>query len=94
VQAVTVLQERFEVSDRKACTVVGQTRFTQRFTPPASFDDELVLRAWLMTVTEAAKAGWSTNRERIHRRQSALPQAEESGTSEISGVRGSGVAAS
>jgi len=42
-----VLQERFGVSQRRACKVVGQARSTQRLTPPSPTDDELALRAWL-----------------------------------------------
>jgi transposase InsO family protein len=77
---VRVLQERFGVSERRACQVVGQARSTQRLVPPVPTDDELALRAWLRdfarrrprwgwrrAATEAAKAGWRANRKRIHR---------------------------
>jgi len=38
-----VLQERFGVSGRRACAVVGQPRLA----PPVLTEDELALRAWL-----------------------------------------------
>lgn len=41
------LQERFGVSERRTCQVVGQPRSTQRLDPPVPSDDELALRAWL-----------------------------------------------
>jgi putative transposase len=68
------------VSERRACAVVGQARSTQRLAPPQPTDDELALRAWLRdfarrrprwgwrrAATDAAKAGWTANRKRIHR---------------------------
>jgi len=77
---VCCLTERFGVSQRRACAVVGQARSTQRLVPPQPTDDELALRAWLRefsrkrprwgwrrAATEAAKAGWRANRKRIHR---------------------------
>jgi putative transposase len=77
---VKVLIERFGVSERRACRVVGQPRSTQRLAPPQPTDDELALRAWLRdfarrrprwgwrrAATGAAKAGWRANRKRIHR---------------------------
>jgi putative transposase len=79
-QAVKVLQERFGVSQRRACVVVGQARSTQRLAAPVPDDDELALRAWLRDFSvrrprwgwrraaiEAGKAGWTANRKRIHR---------------------------
>lgn len=79
-QAVRCLTERFGVSERRACAVVGQPRCSQRLAPPVPTDDELALRAWLRefarrrprwgwrrAAIEAAKAGWQANRKRIHR---------------------------
>ncbi len=45
--AVGMLGERFGVSQRHACRVVGQHRSTQRLDPPAITDDEVELRASL-----------------------------------------------
>lgn len=42
-----MLQDRFGVSQRRACVVVGQHRSTQRLAPPPPTDDEVELRAWL-----------------------------------------------
>jgi hypothetical protein len=40
------LRRQFGVSQRRACTVVGQPRFTRRLTPSVPSDHELALRAW------------------------------------------------
>jgi len=75
-----LLEERFGVSERRACAVTGQPRSTQRLPPPVPSDDELALRAWLRdfstrrsrwgwrrAATEARKDGWRVNDKRIHR---------------------------
>ena len=79
-RAGVALQERFGVSERRACQVVGQPRSTQRLPAPVPSDDELALRAWLRdfsrerprwgwrrAAVEAKKAGWRVNHKRIHR---------------------------
>jgi putative transposase len=72
---------QFEVSDRRACRVVGQPRSTQRLVAPAPSDEEPALRAflrdfawrrprwgWCRRAALAAKAaGWRANPKRIHR---------------------------
>jgi len=56
---VSILQDRFGVSERRACTVVGQHRSTQRLTSPPPSDDELELRAWLRAFsTRRPRWGW------------------------------------
>ncbi len=73
-------QERFGVSERRACKVVGQPRSTQRLPAPVPSDTELALRAFLRDVARtrprwgwrraavaARKAGWVVNNKRIHR---------------------------
>jgi putative transposase len=75
-----VLEERFGVSERRACRVVGQPRATQRLAPPVPSDDELALRAWLRAFSvkrprwgwrraaiAARREGWRVNDKRIHR---------------------------
>jgi len=75
-----VLQERFGVSERRACQVVGQPRSTQRLGAPVPSDDELALRAWLRdfakrrprwgwrrAAVEAKREGWRVNHKRVHR---------------------------
>jgi putative transposase len=77
---VAVLQERFGVSERRACRVAGQPRSTQRLGAPEPGDEELALRAflrefarrrprwgWRRAYTAARQAGWTVNRKRIHR---------------------------
>jgi putative transposase len=74
------LQERFGVSERRACQVVGQHRSTQRLPAPVIGDDEQRLRAWLIgfskrrprwgwrrAAVEARKAGFTVNNKRVHR---------------------------
>jgi len=56
---VSVLRERFGVSQRRACTVIGQHRSTQRLPPPVPGDEELELRAWLRAFSrERPRWGW------------------------------------
>ena len=75
-----MLEERFGVSERRACRVVGQPRSTQRLLPPVPSDDELALRAWLRAFSvrrprwgwrraanEARAEGWRVNDKRVHR---------------------------
>jgi putative transposase len=56
-RAVTVLQQRFGVSQRRACRVVGQHRSTQRKPAASKADLEQVVRARLRAVA-AAKPRW------------------------------------
>jgi putative transposase len=75
-----VLAERFGVSERRACRVVGQHRSTQRLDPPGVAEDEQQLRAWLRTFSkqrprwgwrraakQARQEGWIVNDKRIQR---------------------------
>jgi putative transposase len=77
---VAALIDRFGVSERRACKVVGQHRSTQRLAPPAPADDDEALRVWLRTFStrrprwgwrRAAKGlrreGWKVNNKRIQR---------------------------
>lgn len=45
--AVTALRQRFGVSERRACSVVGLHRSTMRLTPAPMTTEETELRAWL-----------------------------------------------
>ena len=75
-----MLIDRFGVSQRHACRVVGQHRATQRHAPPVPSDDEMALRAWLRAFAVsrprwgwrraaviARQEGWRVNNKRIHR---------------------------
>ncbi len=75
-----MLRERFGVSERRACSVVGLHRSTMRLTPPPLGDEESRLRAWLRTFSTdrprwgwrraakmARRAGWAVNDKRIRR---------------------------
>jgi putative transposase len=75
-----VLIDRFGVSQRHACRVVGQQRATQRNAPSAPSDDEMALRAWLRAFSlsrprwgwrraavMARAQGWRVNNKRIQR---------------------------
>ena len=78
--AVKVLRDRFGVSERRACTVVGLHRSTMRLTPPPITAEEAELRAWLRRFSTdrprwgwrraakmARRAGWQVNNKRIRR---------------------------
>jgi putative transposase len=75
-----MLRERFGVSQRRACRVVGQHRSTQRLAPPGPGGEEERLRAWLRAFSverprwgwrraakQARREGWVVNDKRIQR---------------------------
>lgn len=75
-----MLRERFGVSERRACAVVGQHRSTQRLDPPVPSDEEAQLReflrdfskrrprwGWRRAAKAARRAGWQVNNKRIRR---------------------------
>ena len=75
-----MLQNRFGVSERRACTVVGQHRSTQRLEPPVLPDDEEQLReflrafarrcprwGWRRAAAALRREGWSVNNKRVRR---------------------------
>ena len=75
-----MLRDRFGVSERRACTVVGIHRSTMRLTPPPITAEEAELRAWLRRFSTdrprwgwrraakmARRAGWQVNNKRIRR---------------------------
>ena len=75
-----MVRDRFGVSQRRACRVVGQHRSTQRLTPPEITDEERQLRQWLRDFSTrrarwgwrraakaARRAGWAVNDKRIRR---------------------------
>ncbi len=77
---MTALQERFGVSERRACRVVGQHRSTQRLTPRPRPGDEDKLRRRLRRLARehprwgyktahsvVRREGWTVNRKRIQR---------------------------
>ncbi|MCH9734610.1 MAG: IS3 family transposase [Actinomycetia bacterium] len=78
--AVQVLRDRFGVSERRACTVVGIHRSTMRLAPSPITTEEAELRAWLRRFSTerprwgwrraakmARRAGWRVNNKRIRR---------------------------
>lgn len=79
-RAVVVLQERFGVSERRACRVVGQHRSTQRKPPrpPSSEDRRLTVRlreipgehprwGWRKAHQILLREGWTVNHKRTRR---------------------------
>jgi putative transposase len=79
-QAVSVLEDVFGVSQRRACAVVGQHRSTQRLAPPVRSEEEEQVRQWLRDFSKrrprwgwrrAAKslrrAGFVVNNKRVQR---------------------------
>ena len=54
-----MLRERFGVSQRRACKVVGQHRSTERLVAPTPSDHDLELREWLRMFSKARpRWGW------------------------------------
>ena len=75
-----MLLDRFGVSQRRACDVVGIHRSTMRLEPPPIMTEEAELRAWLRKFSTdrprwgwrraakiARRAGWKVNNKRIQR---------------------------
>ena len=75
-----MLRDRFGVSERRACTVVGIHRSTMRLRPPPITTEEAELRVWLRRFSTdrprwgwrraakmARRAGWQVNNKRIRR---------------------------
>jgi putative transposase len=79
-RVVGMLVERFGVSQRRACRLVGQARSTQRLEQPIPDDDEEQIRVWLRefskrrprwgwrrAATGLREAGWRVNNKRVRR---------------------------
>jgi putative transposase len=79
-QAVIVLEDEFGVSQRRACTVVGQHRSTQRLTPPARTAEKDQIRAhlrdfakkrprwgWRRAAKDLRRHGYTINDKRVRR---------------------------
>ncbi|MCP5034665.1 MAG: IS3 family transposase, partial [Actinomycetia bacterium] len=78
--AVSMCQDRFGVSQRRACKVVGQHRSTQRRPAPEPTDEEAELRRWLRAFSkrrprwgwrrawkQRRRLGYGENKKRIRR---------------------------
>jgi putative transposase len=78
-EAVLVIQDRLDLSERRACEIVGQPRATQRYEPKLPTDDEALRRALRKIAAEHKRwgyrrahahlltSGWSVNRKRVQR---------------------------
>ena len=79
-QAVRFLQDRFGVSERRACRVLGQQRSTQRQPPKKATEEEVRLVARILELVRKhprygyrriwallRREGWRVNRKRVHR---------------------------
>jgi transposase InsO family protein len=79
-QAVRFLQERFGVSERRACRVLGQQRSTQRQQPRKAKEGQARLVARMLELVKKhprygyrriwallRREGWRVNRKRVHR---------------------------
>ena len=96
-----MLRERFGVSERRACKVVGIHRSTQRLTPPTVTDDEAELRAflrrfatqrprwrWRRAAKQARRQGRKVNDKRVRRlwREEGLRVPQKRRKKRLSGV--------
>jgi transposase InsO family protein len=78
-EAARQLQEAFEVSERRACRVLGQPRSTQRQKPKVKEDEGRLVARMLELVRQhprygyrriwalLRREGWRVNRKRVHR---------------------------
>ena len=78
-RAVCMLQERFEVSERKACRVVGQSRAVQRYVATVRADEDALTQAIVALAAEYGRygyrritallqaSGWQVGRDRVQR---------------------------
>jgi putative transposase len=63
-----MLMERFGVSQRRACRLIGQARSTQRLAAPVADDEEERLRAWLRDfATRRPRWGWRRAADALRR---------------------------
>ena len=78
-QAVTGAREKYRLSERQACRIVGQPRGTQRYTVIARADEDALTKAVIALaaqygrygyrrITELLKeAGWRVGTDRVQR---------------------------
>jgi transposase InsO family protein len=78
-ETVLVLQDRLDLSERRACEIVGQPRATQRYEPKLASDDEALRRRLRKIAAEHKRwgyrrahahlltGGWKVNRKRVQR---------------------------
>lgn len=78
-EAVLVLQDRLDLSERRACEIVGQPRATQRYEPRVTSDDQALRRRLRRVATDHKRwgyrrahahllsEGWKVNRKRVQR---------------------------
>ena len=57
-RAVCMLQERFEVSERKARRVVGQSRAVQRYVATVRADEDALTQAIVALAAEYGRYGY------------------------------------
>ena len=96
------MRERFGVSQRGACRVVGQHRSTEWLSPPVAGEQERQLRqllvafsrerpgwGWRRAAKAARRAGWVVNDERVRRlwREEGLRVPERRRTKRLTGPR-------
>jgi transposase InsO family protein len=74
-----MLQERFAVSERRACRVVGQPRAVQRYVPTVRADEDALTQAIVALASEYGRygyrritallqsGGWQVGRDRVQR---------------------------
>ena len=65
---MAVIQEKYGLSERRACRIVGPHRGTQRYVPTLSADEDGLTRAIIALASGYGRYGY--------RRVTALPQAD------------------
>ncbi len=78
-QAVTGIRDKYGLSERHACRIVGQPRGTQRYVPTLRADEDALTRAIVALASEYGRygyrritallrtAGWRVGRDRVQR---------------------------
>lgn len=73
------LEQRFEVSERRACQVIQQARTTQQYRPVEKADEEALVKDMIRLATQYGRYGyrriaamlrrdgWDVNHKRVHR---------------------------
>ncbi|GAB6842019.1 hypothetical protein JCM2811A_16620 [Methylorubrum rhodinum] len=72
------IREKYNLSERHACRIVGQHRGTQRYVPTVPVDEDALTRAIIALASEYGRygyrrvtallqaAGWQVGKDRVH----------------------------
>lgn len=78
-RAVTLLQRRFGVSERRACQVASQPRAVQRYIPTVRADEDALTQAIVAHAAEYGRYGYRRVTDLLIPRESGHQSSAESG---------------